>query len=96
MMEDTRTSRAFTALNEASTAKLAFDLLGEDLDRDTRAVDHKAFALMEKGQLDPDMAIRLWYDKYATFKLLRKIAQKLQGGQSAARILEPMMEEPNG
>lgn len=85
--------RAYDALARAGKAKLALELLGDELLAKMRAVDIAAFTVLEQGQdVSPDRALHLLYEKYALWKLLRSLEQTLNAGQGAARILGPRME----
>lgn len=89
-LTDPRMKRAVTALSTATAAKAALDILQEDLFGRNRAVDLKVFNEFEHGRhISADAAMQYWYEKYAVWKLLRELEQKLKAGQSAGRILEP-------
>lgn len=93
-MESPTIQRAFTALSGANAAKAALDLLGEELLGRQRALDLSVFTRLESGQVvTADEALQIIHQKYAVWKIVRSLEQKLRAGQGAARVLGPMMDE---
>lgn len=98
-LTDPRMKRAVTALSMATAAKAALDVLSDDLFGRSKTIDLKVFNEFEHNRLiTPEAAMQCWYEKYAVWKLLKDLEQKLRAGQSAGRILEPHLkpvEEPH-
>lgn len=92
-LTDPRMKRAVTALSTATAAKAALDVLSDDLFGRSKVIDMKVFNELEHGrQITPDAALQYWYEKYAVWKLLKDLEQKLKSGQSAGRVLEPHLQ----
>lgn len=93
-IDDPRVSDAYRRLGQSQQAKGVFDLLGDELVGMQSRLDAGMFTRLERGDIiTAEEALQYIHQKHAHWSFMRRLEQKLEGGVSAARQLEPYMNE---
>ncbi len=85
-MSDT-TLADFPAIAVGTASRDALSLFEDLLLKEQDAIDTAAFAELGRGNLTPERAMVLFAEKHSLHRILRRLRQRDQSGQSAARRL---------
>lgn len=77
----------FARLNRGAAARDALNLIGQTLEQEQERISKVAFAHIAKGSLTPELAMALFYQKYAVQTLQVRLTQEERQGSSAATRL---------
>lgn len=92
-MPDTNLDDALLAIRQGQAAGQALGYAAEHLEQLAAAVDTSIFTKLQAAHvLTPDEAIQAWFEKYAYYRLARKLQQTVRIGKTTAERIAPALD----